>query len=284
MCLILLAFQAHREVNLLLAGNRDEFFGRPSAPPTVIAANPAIFAGRDLEAGGTWMGRNEAGLMAALTNRRNPAAQIPADVRTRGEIVVKLLGHRQPELAAEWLEGLTPDRYRPFSVLFGDPTRFYYFSSEERGPPRSLAPGFYALSNSTLDDRSWPKVDRSHRFFEVNGNLPGQELVEKIQTFLADATPPGGNPRCARCSVHHHRDIRNGLFNFADRRRDAGRSVLFCRGGGAPPRHGARPCLPIDFFRGVRGRAGPRFPPAAATVTHDRFLSLLQDESSRQSH
>ena len=190
MCLILLAFQAHRDVTLLLAGNRDEFFRRPSAPPAVIAANPAIFAGRDLEAGGTWMGRNEAGLMAALTNRRNPAAHLPADARTRGEIVVKLLGHRQPELAAEWLEGLALDRYQPFSVLFGDPTRFYYFCSEEQGPPRSLAPGFYALSNSTLDDRSWPKVDRSHRFFEENRSLPGEELVEKIQAFLADATPP----------------------------------------------------------------------------------------------
>ncbi len=76
-----------------------------------------------------------------------------------------------------------------FSVLFGDGERFYYHSSEEEEPPLPLSPGFYALSNSFLDDRSWPKVERSHRFFQQHKNLAGEELLRQLQIFLVDATP-----------------------------------------------------------------------------------------------
>jgi len=156
MCLILLAYRAHPDAEVVLAGNRDEFYARAAAPPALIARAPRIYAGRDLEAGGTWMGRNEYGLLVALTNRRSTEA--PPNAHSRGEIVRALLGHRDPEGAAEWIAGLEVEHYRPFNVLFGTAGRFYYAASREEAQPRELEPGFYALSNSHLDDRSWPKV------------------------------------------------------------------------------------------------------------------------------
>lgn len=194
MCLVLLALQAHPDVELLLAGNRDEFHSRPAAPPAVLQSDPLIYAGQDLEAGGTWMGRNQHGAMAALTNRYGQSRRIPADVRSRGEIVLKLLGHRHPRDAAAWLATLEVGAYRPFNVLFGDAARFYTFASEEGQPPLALAPGYYALSNSTLDDDSWPKVARSKRFFAEHGEDSGEELLAALQLFLGDATPPDDLP------------------------------------------------------------------------------------------
>ena len=103
---------------------------------------------------------------------------------------MELLRRRSPAEAADWLAALEVARYRPFNVLFGDTSRFFYFGSEEASPPRELSPGYYALSNSTLDDRSWPKVDRSLRFFEANHGLSGEELLLALHYFLGDATPP----------------------------------------------------------------------------------------------
>jgi uncharacterized protein with NRDE domain len=190
MCLVLLAFQARKDTGILLAGNRDELHSRPSAPPAIVHADPPIYAGKDLEGGGTWMGRNAHGMMAALTNRHTLDKSVPPDVRSRGEIVLTLLQHTAPERAAEWLASLPVEKYRPFNVLFGNPHRFYFFASGERLPPRELLPGCYALSNSTLDDRSWPKVGRALDFLERTRDLPGEELLVALQDFLGDATPP----------------------------------------------------------------------------------------------
>jgi uncharacterized protein with NRDE domain len=198
MCLVLVALRAHPELDLLLAGNRDEFYRRASAPPAVISRDPVIHAGLDREAGGTWMGRNEAGLVAALTNRRDPAFVASADLRSRGDLVLGLLRQRDPERAARWLMEQPLERFRPFSVLFGTAAAFYAFSPAEGGEPRRLAPGFHALSNSALNDRAWPKVERSLRFLESRRGVPGERLIEDVQRFLCDATPPdalpGGDP------------------------------------------------------------------------------------------
>ena len=70
MCLILLAWQAHPDYPLVVAANRDEFFVRPSAPAAFWTEAPQVFAGRDLEAGGTWLGISRERRFAALTNYR----------------------------------------------------------------------------------------------------------------------------------------------------------------------------------------------------------------------
>ena len=193
MCLVLLANRSLPHTGILLAGNRDEFKSRPSAPPEVISTNPVIHAGRDLEAGGTWMGRNEWGLTAALTNRRS--GSLPeGEPLSRGGIITGLLGHESAENAADWLASQPIRQYRPFNVLFGSLSAFYYFASEDTPQPVLLEPGFYALSNSFLDDQSWPKVSRCHHFFQANRSLPGEKLLENLTWFLGDSTPPDQKP------------------------------------------------------------------------------------------
>lgn len=227
MCLILLANRAHPDFDLLLAGNRDEFHARPSTAPGVFDRNPVIHAGRDLEAGGTWMGRNAAGLVAALTNRRDPTGHVPPNALSRGRIVHELLRRETPGAALEWIAAEDPHRYRPFNVVFGTAGEIYYFGSPDSGsahpgavppaPPRLLEAGYFALSNSTLDDLSWPKVARSLRFFEKNRHLDGECLLIALQAFLCDPTPPD-----ALAAVDRQEEIHGALGAVFIRTHDYG--------------------------------------------------------------
>lgn len=72
MCLIVFAWRpGHAQP--LVAANRDESHARPSRPLGEWPEQPGLFAGRDLEAGGTWMGYTRSGRFAALTNIRDPS-------------------------------------------------------------------------------------------------------------------------------------------------------------------------------------------------------------------
>jgi uncharacterized protein with NRDE domain len=203
MCLLLLWTSAHADFDLLLAGNRDEFYRRPAAPPGILLRDPLIVAGKDLEAGGTWMGRNEFGLVAAITNRYGSRLNPPPDPRSRGEIVLEVLKHTDAGSAAQSVAALPLERYRGFNLLFGDRRGFYFFGSAAGAPPRKLEPGFHALSNSTLDDLSWPKVARAHRFADAHRTTRGEQLIPALQDFLCDRTPPDRLPAADRNEEIH---------------------------------------------------------------------------------
>ena len=89
MCLIVFAWRPGHEVPLVLAANRDEFYARPTLPMAKWEDAPGVIAGRDLEAGGTWLGAGPKGRFAALTNIRDP--RTPPVGRTRGELCVQFL-------------------------------------------------------------------------------------------------------------------------------------------------------------------------------------------------
>ena len=72
MCLIVVGWHAHRDYPLVVAANRDELLARPAVPAHWWTDFPDLLAGRDLEAGGTWMGVARSGRFAALTNYRDP--------------------------------------------------------------------------------------------------------------------------------------------------------------------------------------------------------------------
>ena len=93
MCLILVAWRVHPSFPCVVAANRDEYFGRPTAEADWWEESGDILAGRDLQAGGTWLGVTRGGRFAALTNFRDPAAITP-DVPSRGTLVTGFLEAR----------------------------------------------------------------------------------------------------------------------------------------------------------------------------------------------
>ena len=158
MCLVALALDQNRRFPLVIATNRDELYSRPTArlawwtPPK---GGPAILGGRDLKAGGTWLGLTTAGRLGLVTNVRDPSRNDPS-APSRGGIV------------GNWLaEDEAPDRfwmrtalsgYNGFNLIAADFHRGECFWASNRAPyPLRLDRGVYGLSNSLLDV-PWPKV------------------------------------------------------------------------------------------------------------------------------
>ncbi|MCX8085942.1 MAG: NRDE family protein [Rhodocyclaceae bacterium] len=156
MCLILLAWQAHPDFPLVVAANRDEFFARPTAPAAFWPEAPEVLAGRDLAAGGSWLGITRRGRFAALTNFRDPYRQRP-EAPSRGRLVADFL---TTDVAIEdFLDSLDAAAYNGFNLLLGDGKRLFAFSNVTLRR-HELAPGVYGLSNALLDT-PWPKVGRA---------------------------------------------------------------------------------------------------------------------------
>ena len=131
MCLILVGWKTHRDYPLVVAANRDEFFSRPSAPAGFWPESPKILAGRDLEAGGTWLGVSEAGRVAMLTNVRS-ASPGPGR-RSRGELATHWL---QAAGATTLIHGHT---HRPAEHDLGDGLRRVVLSDWDLSAPTPRA-------------------------------------------------------------------------------------------------------------------------------------------------
>ena len=182
MCLILLAHRAHPKYPLIIAANRDEFYARPTAPAAFWDDAQHVLAGRDLSAGGTWLGITRTGRWAALTNYRDPPAPRPGRP-SRGALVSNFLrGDAGP---GEYLDGAAADadEYDGFNLLVGDLHGAHYFGNRMDGDraPRPLEPGFYGLSNHLLDT-PWPKVARGTRVLRelIESGPPTPEALLEI--------------------------------------------------------------------------------------------------------
>lgn len=194
MCLILVAWRVHPEYPLVVAANRDEHYRRPTAAAAFWPDHPQVLAGRDLEAGGTWMGVTRQGRFAALTNFRDPARHQP-QAPSRGRLVADFLTGGQSIDA--YLDSLDASACNGFNLLLGDGERLLAFSnvSNER---HELEPGIYGLSNALLDT-PWPKVGAGKTALEAALNaLPDEHrlwaLLRDDRTHPDDALPATGVP------------------------------------------------------------------------------------------
>ena len=183
MCLIAIAWQARRDLPLLVAANRDEWRERPAKPAHWWPERPDLFAGRDLQAGGTWMGITRGGRFAAVTNFRDPSDK-RSTARSRGTLVTEfLVGTDSP---ARFLSNLSArsHEYNGFNLIVGDGASLFYFGSRE-GQPRAIEPGVHAISNHVLDE-PWPKVIAARAAMEAA--LEEDEPTKVLFDLLSDSS------------------------------------------------------------------------------------------------
>lgn len=186
MCLILFAYQVHKEYKLIVAANRDEFYQRPTAPANFWEDQPEILAGRDLEKMGTWMGITTRGRFAALTNYRSPKA-LTSGKRSRGELVADALKHNGN--VKDYMKQLEShkDLYPGYNLLAGDGNELYYYSNVGQ-KLQKLEPGLYGVSNHLLNSR-WPKVQKGKERLSQIIRGKKEELVEQLFMLLQNEDP-----------------------------------------------------------------------------------------------
>ncbi len=190
MCLLLIAHEVHPDHPLVLLANRDEYRARPTAPLGFWQDEPQLLAGRDLLAGGTWLGVTRSGRIAAVTNYREPGVH-RSGAPSRGNLVHSYLSADLSPGA--WLAKLAPrdTAYNGFNLICGDlaapPEERFLYRSNRDGDPRSLPVGLHGLSNHLLDS-PWPKVQRSKGRLQDALRDPHPFDPEDLLDILADTT------------------------------------------------------------------------------------------------
>jgi uncharacterized protein with NRDE domain len=192
MCLILFAWNAHPRYALIVAANREEFHRRDTAPAAFWDDHPSLLAGRDLQAGGTWLGLTRGGRFAAITNYREPASPDAGEGKSRGSLVSGFLTsdseamHHAEQVAA----GGGVDS--GFNMLLGDGRELAYVSNRGAGP-WVVEPGCHGLSNHLLNT-DWPKVHEGRE--RLRDMISGERLApEPLFELLTDRRlTPGDIP------------------------------------------------------------------------------------------
>jgi uncharacterized protein with NRDE domain len=170
MCLIVFAWQVVPGAPLIACANRDEFYDRPAAAAGSWPEHPQVYAGRDLQGGGSWMGITQEGAngpkFAAVTNIRGPQER-RSDAPSRGALVADFLAGSLS--AADYIASIAADSaaYNGFNLVLGDREQLIWYSNRGASDPRNGKPleaGIYGISNGLLD-APWPKVVRTKAQF-----------------------------------------------------------------------------------------------------------------------
>lgn len=163
MCLLLIAIEQHPQYPIIILSNRDEFYTRATFPAHYWKETPGLFAGQDLVSGGSWLGVNQQGQFAFVTNYRNPKAYDPS-LLSRGLLVTDYLQDAlQPEAYINLIRPMS-DHYNLYNLIVGNLKEIMYYSNVEEQPIK-LKSGIYGLSNHVLDT-PWYKVSRAKKLLK----------------------------------------------------------------------------------------------------------------------
>jgi len=194
MCTLALYFRASNAFPLVIAANRDEFYERPTLAPGLIAHDPDVVAGLDLQAGGTWLGTNEHGLSVGILNRRNAEGPDPTR-KSRGLLCLELLQTRGPDEAERLLRSRRAADYNWFNLLVADREQaFVAGNHHDEMSVRRLESGLYVLTNLEVDDFTCPRIAKCYARFQAvtlpdrASGLPA--LAAALREILSDHELP----------------------------------------------------------------------------------------------
>lgn len=192
MCTLALYFRVFTDYPLVIAANRDESLARPSASPALLHSAPQIWGGKDLLAGGTWLGINEWGVSAAILNQHTESAPNPSH-RSRGLLCLDTLTHPSATQAMQWVASTQTQRYNPFNLLVADPRSAFVICSGTQGlVARPLSPGVHLLTNTAFfaphRQRESYALDCFVRIAPHPTSLA--DLLEQLRVVLSDHNAP----------------------------------------------------------------------------------------------
>lgn len=199
MCTLTIAWQVFEETPILVGANRDERFDRPSQPPRLIESERRLIAPTDENAGGTWIGYNEDGVVAAITNRWVDAEL--SGERSRGLLVRDALDQPNATDACRTVErALDANEYDGFNLLVADANSALLIEYDGGPTIHTLSPGVHVVTNVGYDtSHTIPSIrpDASRRQAEN-----GHKLYEHLQPRPGES-PDGWHERDANALATH---------------------------------------------------------------------------------
>lgn len=201
MCTLVLSRLSNSPWPLVIAANRDEMAGRPWRPPgRHWPDRPEVVAGLDELAGGSWLGVNDHGVVAAILNRMGTLGPQPGK-RSRGELVLDALDHADAADAADALRHLDGRAWRPFNMVVADNRDAFWLRSDgDRVAARPIAEGVHMLTALDLDDAASPRVAAFLPRFRASARpAPGAGDWGRWRELMAEGGGADGEEMPAMC-------------------------------------------------------------------------------------
>jgi uncharacterized protein with NRDE domain len=214
MCTLAVWRRVSARMPLVVAANRDELYARPAVGPRRLAEIPEAVAGRDVEAGGTWLGCRVEGppLVAGVLNRRSvDVTAIPAAKElSRGQLCLDALRYESVEEALARVHAAQLDRYGSFNLMLADLERAVVVDNFEGEHVTELGLGLSVLTNLEVNDPRCPRLATAVRAFEsvsvrIAAEAPVGEIVEACRSVLAgheNSLDPADASPFSRVCVH----------------------------------------------------------------------------------
>ncbi|GIW42917.1 MAG: hypothetical protein KatS3mg077_0199 [Candidatus Binatia bacterium] len=224
MCTLAAFVALNPEIPLVIAANRDEFFSRPTGDPYLLSHPRRFVAGVDLVAGGTWLGANEYGLVAAVLNRRGVKPPDPRK-RSRGRLVSDALELRTIAAAVSYVTSLSPEAFNPCTILLADAGQAVLLANESHGwQTRDLEPGLHVVTNRESDSLECPRHDRTVELLQPVSSLVKAgnvaTMLQRIFEALRDHGENAGaerDPLSVPCVHTEHYGTRSSTVVILDR-------------------------------------------------------------------
>jgi len=213
MCTLVILRRPGHAWPVLIGANRDEMIDRESKPPgRHWPDRPEVVAGLDVLAGGSWLGVNDWGVVAAVLNRHGSLGP-EANRRSRGELVLEALDHADAAAAAEALSHLNPGAYRTFNLIVADESNAFWLrhAGGRRIELKPVKDGFSMIAAGDIDDlttrriqlalpafRAWPVPDPDGYGTRSSAlvALPPRDATDRTPIFRFAEWLPHQSPWC----------------------------------------------------------------------------------------
>ena len=228
MCLLAVLYRLVPESPILVAANREEYYDRPSLPPSIQSGKPRVLCGVDQRAGGTWLGVNQHGMFVGLCNRRSNADQLGA--RSRGLLAREGLRCGSARKGVDKaMEELMTHRYEGLNLVVCDAESGWVVHSDGEHEVVPLEEGLNIIGNQDVNDPQDERVRLAHRLLTLQMlDSPVKFLAVASKVFARSPSPPGRPTMVAR--GNDYGTVSSTLIALSPKPRDA----IFQFAAGAP--------------------------------------------------
>jgi uncharacterized protein with NRDE domain len=191
MCLLAIFFRVVEDAPVIVGANREESYARGGEPPRILEGPCRVLAGVDPAAGGTWLGVNQDGLLAAVTNR--PKSAVPPRPRSRGLLVRELLAAPNAAAAVTLAtRELGSHRYAGCNMLLADQTSAMIIHAGDWLRVRPLPPGVHILTAHDVNDDRDARIAYALAWLEQRHYRSAEDCLTALKELCA--LPGNGHP------------------------------------------------------------------------------------------